>query len=141
MTKAKKNSKKKVIKRKKVIKVIKQEVENQMQQILKHRALTKETCLHLRTNDDGTWSDRSNVKWMEHSGGIIMGVCGTCFSQFDTRDPGDRIIFNLLYAYDPSVKDMGKARGTYTRPAPVCRQEITIPKKKSLWQRFLNLFR
>ena len=53
------------------------------------RTETKRQCSHRRTNSDGTFGEKLNIKWMEHSGGIVLGVCGTCFSQFDFRDPED----------------------------------------------------
>lgn len=76
---------------------------------MRKRVLTKQQCLHLRTNSDGTFDDRGkmNIKWQEHSNGIILGVCGTCFSQFDTRNPKDR---ELLLRDGKSVKNMGRAR-------------------------------
>jgi hypothetical protein len=45
---------------------------------------------------------------MEHSNGIILGVCGTCFSQFDaTHNAKDRA---LLQRDGTAKKNMGRAR-------------------------------
>jgi hypothetical protein len=49
----------------------------------------KRSCPHRRTNSDGSFQENLNIKWMRHSNDIITGVCGTCFSPFDTRDPQD----------------------------------------------------
>ena len=57
--------------------------------ILRQRAVTKNACPHLRTNSDGSFQDNLNIKWMRHSNDIIMGICGTCLSPFDTRNPQD----------------------------------------------------
>jgi hypothetical protein len=65
---------------------------------------TKKVCPHTREN--GT----SNIKWMEHSNGIILGVCGTCNSQFCATGP-DAIAAdaNLLRTDLKSRKNMGRA--------------------------------
>ena len=74
---------------------------------MRKRVLTKAQCPHLRTNSDGSFGDKLNIKWMEHSQGIIKGVCGTCFSEFDTRNPKD-VVF--LRRDGASMKNMGRAR-------------------------------
>lgn len=76
---------------------------------LRKRQLTKKACLHLRTNSDGTWDEkaRMNIKWQEHSNGIIKGVCGTCGSEFDTRNPED---LALLRKDGRAIRLMGRAR-------------------------------
>ena len=65
---------------------------------------TKKVCPHTREN--GT----SNIKWMEHSNGIILGVCGTCNSQFCATGP-DAVAAdaNLLRTDLKSRKNMGRA--------------------------------
>jgi hypothetical protein len=71
------------------------------------RTETKKQCLHRRTNNDGTFGEKMNIKWQEHSGGIILGVCGTCFSQFDSRTPED---LKILRMDGVAIKNMGRAR-------------------------------
>lgn len=71
------------------------------------RTETKKQCLHRRTNNDGTFGDKLNIKWQEHSGGIILGVCGTCFSPFDSRNPED---LKWLRLDGVAIKNMGRAR-------------------------------
>jgi hypothetical protein len=75
---------------------------------LRKRVMTKAQCPHLRTNSDGSFGDKLNIKWMEHSNGIIKGVCGTCFSEFDTRNPKD---LDFLRKDGKAFKNMGHARG------------------------------
>lgn len=78
---------------------------------MRKRAATKAQCPHTRTDSDMNgnlmFSDKLNIKWQEHSNGIIKGVCGTCFSEFDTRNPGD---LRLLQRDGKSLKNMGRAR-------------------------------
>lgn len=74
----------------------------------RRRKLTKQQCLHRRTNSDGSYADKLNIKWQQHSNGIILGVCGTCFSQFDARNPEDRKYLQLDGA---AARNMGAARG------------------------------
>src|SRR5208282_1543878 len=75
-------------------------------QAQRFKELIKKTCPHVREN--GT----SNIKWMEHSNGIILGVCGQCPSQFDaTHNAADR---DLLRKDLKSQKNMGRA-GTHAR--------------------------
>jgi hypothetical protein len=78
---------------------------------LRKRILTKAQCPHTRTESDMngnlTFGEKLNIKWQEHSNGIIKGVCGTCFSEFDTRNPAD---LRLLQRDGKAVKNMGKAR-------------------------------
>jgi len=64
------------------------------------KVLTKQLCPHLR--DNGT----SNIQWMEHSNHIVLGVCGTCNSQFDARNPDD---LKLLRSNLKAIKNMGRA--------------------------------
>jgi len=74
----------------------------------RRRVATKAQCPHRRVNDDGTFHDtKMNIKWQEHSNGIILGVCGVCFSQFDARNPKDMA---LLRADGVAIKNMGRAR-------------------------------
>lgn len=77
---------------------------------LRKRLLTKQYCLHTRTNSDGTWDEqgRLNIKWHEHSNGIILGTCGTCGSEFNPqKNPKDR---ELLQRSGKALKSMGRAR-------------------------------
>lgn len=69
---------------------------------------TKKICPHKREN--GTY----NIKWQEHSNGITLGVCGQCFSQFDTRNPED---LRILREDLKSIKNMGRAGGHARRGA------------------------
>jgi hypothetical protein len=78
----------------------KREIEMQ----LRIKVNTKRGCPHIR--DNGT----PNIKWMEHSNGITKGVCGGCFSEFDTRDKED---LALLRRDLKSIKNMGRA-GSHT---------------------------
>lgn len=56
-------------------------------QEMRKRALTKKLCPHM--NEGG----KSNVKWHQHSNGIILGACGTCGSPFDaTHNREDALI-------------------------------------------------
>jgi hypothetical protein len=71
------------------------------------RTETKRQCLHRRTNNDGTFGEKLNIKWQEHSGGIVLGVCGTCFSQFDSRNADD---LKWLRMDGVAIKNMGRAR-------------------------------
>lgn len=71
------------------------------------RTETKRQCPHRRTNNDGTFGEKLNIKWQEHSGGIVLGVCGTCFSQFDSRVPDD---LKWLRMDGVAIKNMGRAR-------------------------------
>ena len=71
------------------------------------RIATKAGCPHLRDNNT------SNIKWMEHSNGIVKGVCGSCRSEFDTRNAKD---LDLLRKDLKSQKNMARAGGhTFTR--------------------------
>lgn len=82
-----------------------EERKEQVRITLLQRSETKRQCPHKRTNSDGTYGDKLNIKWQEHSNGIIKGVCGTCFSEFDTREPKD-----LAFLDGVSMKNMGRAR-------------------------------
>jgi len=101
------------------------------QRELKRRALTKKTCLHERTNSDGDWTGNLNIKWHEHSNHIINGVCGTCFSPFDTRDTAD----NEWFLKDPrAAKTMGRAgEHAVSIFAPVAE----TPPPSTRWQKFV----
>jgi hypothetical protein len=72
---------------------------------LRNRQARKAGCPHIR--DNGT----PNIKWMEHSNGITKGVCGGCFSEFDTRNRED---LQLLRRDIKSIKNMGRA-GSHAR--------------------------
>lgn len=70
-------------------------------QEMRKRAYAKRACQHL--NEGG----KLNIKWMQHSNGIILGVCGICQSQFDaTRNPEDA---QLLMKDPKSIRWMGRA--------------------------------
>ena len=79
----------------------------EVEQTMRVKIATKAQCPHLRTNSDGSYADKLNIKWMEHSQGIIKGVCGTCFSEFDTRNPKD---VEFLRRDGKAMKNMGRAR-------------------------------
>lgn len=66
----------------------------------RERIARKRICPHLRENET------MNIKWQEHSNNIIKGVCGTCFSEFDTRNPADLAILRRDLK---SQKNMGRA--------------------------------
>ena len=84
-----------------------EEREKEVAQTMRIKIATKAQCPHLRTNSDGSYGDKLNIKWMEHSQGIIKGVCGTCFSEFDTRNPKD---VEVLRRDGKAMKNMGRAR-------------------------------
>lgn len=87
----------------KVLEAKRQELEDRRKMIAmdqRERIARKKICPHVREN--GTM----NIKWQEHSNSIIKGVCGTCFSEFDTRNPDD---LKLLRADLKSQKNMGRA--------------------------------
>lgn len=68
---------------------------------LRNRVNAKLYCAHL--NEGGN----SNIKWMQHSNGIILGVCGNCRSEFDaTRNREDAL---LLRANPKAIRNMGRA--------------------------------
>ena len=77
----------------------------QIEMQLRIKEQTKLQCPHKR--EDG----RLNIKWMEHSNGVTLGVCGECTSQFDTRNPAD---LALLRADPKSIRNMGRA-GAHAR--------------------------
>ena len=70
-------------------------------QEFKNRTYAKKACPHL--NEGG----KLNIKWMQHSNGIILGVCGSCKSEFDaTHNREDA----MLLRQDPkSIRNMGRA--------------------------------
>lgn len=68
---------------------------------IRNRANAKTFCPHL--NEGGN----SNIKWGQHSNGIILGVCGTCRSEFDaTRNREDG---KLLRANPKGIRNMFRA--------------------------------
>jgi hypothetical protein len=70
-------------------------------QELRKREAARRGCGHL--NEGG----RYNIKWMQHSDGIILGVCGNCFTQFDaTHNAKDA---DLLRKDQKSIRNMGRA--------------------------------
>ena len=94
-----------------VIEQKKRDLEDRQRQVemeLKDRQLKKARCPHKRTNSDGSFNEHYNIKWMEHSNGIILGVCGTCFSQFDARIPED--LKFLTADGGAAYRNMGRAR-------------------------------
>ena len=98
--------------------------------ILQERTARRKECTHRRANGD------LNIKWMEHSQHLTLGVCGQCVSQFDTRNPADAV---LLAEDTKSQRNMGRAGAHAQRlPSPV----VFVPT--SLWQQiktfFQNLF-
>lgn len=90
---------------------------------LKERVNRKKECSHRR--DNGTL----NIKWMEHSHFQILGVCGQCFSQFDTRNPAD----NLFFQEDiKAQRNMGHA-GMHCQFSPP-----TFSTPESRWKKIKN---
>lgn len=87
----------------KVLEAKKRELEERQRAIAMDQAerqARKKICPHTREN--GT----PNIKWQQHSNSIVLGVCGTCFSQFDARNPED---LKLLRMDLKSQKNMGRA--------------------------------
>lgn len=72
----------------------------------RQRAYAKQNCSHL--NEGG----KPNIKWMEHSNGIVLGVCGGCNSQFDATH--NREDAQLLRQDPKSLRWMGRA-GSHAR--------------------------
>ena len=70
-------------------------------QELRTRTMAKKSCPHV--NEGG----KMNIKWMQHSNNIILGVCGSCRSEFDaTHNREDA----MLLRNDPkSIRNMGRA--------------------------------
>jgi hypothetical protein len=87
---------------------------------LRIKQATKAQCLHMRTNNDGTWDEkeRLNIKWMVHSNGITTGVCGTCGSPFDATIVNGKPVNAKDYAI--FVKDQ-KGRQRMGR----CREDVS----------------
>jgi hypothetical protein len=76
-------------------------------ELLKRRE-TKRQCHHHRVDDQEQMQPQMNIKWMRHSNGVILGVCGRCMSQFDaTHNPEDA---NLLRQDPKALTSMGRAR-------------------------------
>ena len=81
------------------------------QQRAKDRKMLVENEMNLRANAKKYCSHKhesgmSNIKWQQHSNSIIMGVCGTCRSEFDCRKPEERA---LLLADQNGLRKMGRA--------------------------------
>ena len=102
-----------------VLKAKQLELEERRRQVAlewRKRVATKRQCRHMRTqaglNGELTFIEgKYNIKWHEHSNGIVTGVCGTCFSQFDTRNPEDR---KLAAADGTSYNKRAHSRGIAT---------------------------
>jgi hypothetical protein len=78
-----------------------QDREMLVKQEMVKRSNAKKYCPHL--NEGGN----SNIKWHQHSNGIILGVCGSCRSEFDaTRNREDAM---LLRANPKGIRNMGRA--------------------------------
>jgi hypothetical protein len=92
----------------------KQALEDRMKQVrleLKQREVTKTSCRHLRVDEEGNFIEgKPNIKWHQHSNNIVTGVCGTCFSTFDTRNPAD---LSLLRKDAAGIRSMAKSRESY----------------------------
>lgn len=75
---------------------------------LLRRRETKRQCHHHRVDDQDQMQPKLNIKWMRHSNGVILGVCGRCLSQFDaTNNPDDA---KLLRQDPTALNQMGRAR-------------------------------
>ena len=97
----------------KVLEQQKQALADRQKQInleYRQKVATKRICPHKREN--GTY----NIKWHEFSNHITMGVCGTCRSEFDTRNPDD---LRLLRDDLKSIKNMGRSGAHAVRGAIV----------------------
>ena len=70
-------------------------------QEFKNRTYAKKACPHV--NEGG----KMNIKWMQHSNGIILGVCGSCKSEFDATH--NREDAQLLRQDPKSIRNMGRA--------------------------------
>lgn len=68
---------------------------------MKRRNYAKKACQHL--NEGGKY----NIKWMQHSNNIILGVCGICKSEFDATH--NREDAQLLMKDPKSIRWMGRA--------------------------------
>src|ERR1700676_3215142 len=76
----------------KVLEAKKHELDERAKQVkleLYRRQETKRQCHHHRVDSQDNMQPKLNIKWMRHSNGIIKGVCGRCFSEFDARNPAD----------------------------------------------------
>lgn len=72
------------------------------------RRETKRQCHHHRVDDQDMMQPKLNIKWMRHSNGVVLGVCGRCMSQFDaTHNPDDA---KLLREDPTALNRMGRAR-------------------------------
>jgi hypothetical protein len=111
---------------------------------LRRREATKDICPHRRTNSDGSFQDSLNIKWMRHSNDLIMGVCGTCLSQFDCRNPQDlqwflkdtrgRKFMALAVATQEDIAALAP------KPEPYIRLETQeVPSTR--WQKFVGWFK
>ena len=68
---------------------------------MRKRNNAKRNCPH--TNEGG----KLNIKWMQHSNGIILGVCGTCQSPFDATHSREDAQF--LRQDQKAIRNMGRA--------------------------------
>ena len=68
---------------------------------LRNRVNAKKNCPH-KNPGSNSW----NIKWMQHSNGIILGVCGICKSEFDARKPEERA---KLLEDQNALRKMGRA--------------------------------
>ena len=79
-------------------------------QEMRSRNLAKRLCPHL--NEGG----KSNIKWHQHSNGIILGVCGSCKSEFDATH--NREDAQFLRSDPKSIRNMARA-GEHARRGAV----------------------
>lgn len=75
---------------------------------LLRRRETKRQCHHHRVDDQDQMQPKLNIKWMRHSNGVILGVCGRCLSQFDATHNADDA--KLLREDPTALNQMGRAR-------------------------------
>lgn len=94
---------------------------------LENRRLRKLVCKHhYEGNHYGSGS--VSIAWHQHSQGIISGVCKICLSQFDTRNPEDKKLYDSP-ANLSNIRNMGRAGNHAQVPPP------PAPPKLNWWQK------
>lgn len=75
---------------------------------LLRRRETKKQCHHHRVDDQDQMQPQMNIKWLRHSNGVILGVCGRCMSPFDATHNAEDA--KLLREDPKALVNMGRAR-------------------------------